>query len=267
MKKIGLLLCAVLLLGGLATGCSTVEQSDFVALQSVVVNNQRRIQAMESRLNQVAGRMEASSQPQASLVADLDSMRQELARLRGQVEENSHRLGGMPQGEDLDKRLAASGDAADARLKKIETFLGMSGKSGSQDAGGKSGAATPPNGGDLYDLGLKLYKSNSYDAARDRFEAYLKRYPKGKRAPNAHFWIGESFYAQKRYEEAILAYNQVIKRFADSSKTPPALYKQGLAFAALGDKRTARIVLGKLIKEHPKSSQAKAAKKQLDSLK
>jgi tol-pal system protein YbgF len=244
-----------------------VEQSDFVALQSVVINNQRRIQAVESRLKQVAQRVEASSQPQAGMVADMDAMRQEVARLRGQLDEINHQMGDVSQEADLEKRLADSQATLEGRLQKVETYLGLA--SGGKPQKGSDSSAKPaqPSGGDLYDLGLKLYKDKSYDAARDRFEAYLKRYPKGRRAPNAHFWIGESFYAQKRYEEAILAYNQVIKRFTGSSKTPPALYKQGLAFAALGDKRTARIVLNKLIQGYPKSSQAKAAKKQLAKLK
>ena len=169
-------------------------------------------------------------------------------------------------------RAKAEADQAkelDKRITRLETYLGMAG--GAKPAPGKpapaaKAAPAAPLPKDIYDLGLRLYKQKSYAAARDRFEEYVKKYPKSSLADNAQYWIGQTYYAQKKYEEAILAYNHMIKRYSRSSKVPAALYKQGMAFKALGDKRTAKIVLNKLVKKYPKSTQAKWARKVLKKL-
>lgn len=251
----------------LLAGCATVDKEDFLALQSHVVRNQHTIRSLQSKVDAISQSLTAG-QGRAGLLSEVQAMQQEVARLRGRVDENAHRLTGLPSGDALAKQITASQGEMEQRLARVEAYLGI--KKGSAAPAGRGGAAPAakaPTGGDLYDLGYSLYQKKSYAAARDRFQAYLKKYPKGRRAPNAHFWIGETFSAQKRYEEAILSYNQVIKRWPKSSKAPAALYKQALAFAWLGDKRTARIVLNKLIKEYPGSGHVSAAKKQLQRLK
>lgn len=238
-------------------GCSTVDQSQFNALHSMVLANQRRLRALEQQVT-------ASQGPQAGLLSDFTTLRQEMARLNGQVEENTHRLAQMPDAEALQKSVSEGQAGMEARLSRVEGMLGVKG------GGAKAPPDTPDSATkavDVYDLGLRLFKQKSYEAARGRFQEYLKRYPTGRRADNSHYWIGETYYAQRRYEEAILSYNQVIKRFPKSGKVPSALYKQGLAFIALGDKRSAKILLGKLVKNYPKSDLATYAKKRLAKLK
>lgn len=254
----------------LIAGCATVDRDDFMALQSHVARNQRAIRDMDSKLSAISQSLTAG-QGQAGLLAQVQSLQQDLASLNGRVDENAHRLSSLPSGEQISQQLNAGKGDTEKRLDRVEAFLGLKGKAAA--AGGDKPAATAgkpaakPSGGDLYDLGYRLYQKNSYEAARSRFQAYLKKYPKGQRAASAHFWIGQTYYQQKRYEEAILSFNQVINRWPTSSKAPGALYRQGLSFAALGDKRTARIVLGKLIKKYPKSGHVSAAKKQLQRLK
>ncbi|MFZ5586034.1 MAG: tol-pal system protein YbgF [Thermodesulfobacteriota bacterium] len=261
----------------LAAGCATVDPQDFNALQAQVARDQQRLRDLTRRVDVMQQTVETSRAPQANLVADMAFVRQELARLNGRIDESDRQMGQLRGEDDLGQRLA-----------RIEAYLGM--------APAVAGAPTPAAGGPaptaaaaqppapprpaardddqpdaasaqgMYDLGQRLYKQKSYDAARDRFEDLLKKHPKDKLAVNAQFWIGETYYNQKRWEEAILAYNQLVKRWPQSDKAPGALLKQGMAFKELGDKRTAKIVLGKLVKAYPKSSEAKTAEKLMDKL-
>ncbi|MBI5523936.1 MAG: tol-pal system protein YbgF [Desulfarculus sp.] len=287
MPRISLALCLLL---ALAQGCSMVDQQDFNALQGQVAREQQKVRELTRRVDQLSKSVEGSRGPQASVVADMDYVRQELMRINGRLDEV-----GMQSGQP-----SAASPEVEQRLARLEAYLGMRPGEGpaappppgavapapapapapvaappkpapkpapkASDDDERPGAASPKSAQGIYDLGLRLYKQKSYDAARDRFEDLVKKFPKDKLVDNAQFWVGESYYAQKKYEEAILAYNQLVKRWPQSDKAPGALLKQGMAFKELGDKRTAKIVLGNLIKNYPKSAEAKSAEKLMEKL-
>ncbi len=119
----------------------------------------------------------------------------------------------------------------------------------------------------LYDEGLADFTTKKFKEAYDTFSRYLDKYPKGNLAGNARFWLGDSLYNQGKYELAILEYQKVIADFPNHPKCPAALLKQGLAFEKLKDLDTAKLVYYKLDAEYPKSEEASAAKKRLDSIK
>ncbi len=241
------------------SGCASVEPDQFAALQSQVYHNRQKIDQLEKKL-------ETARRPQAELQAEIMTMRQELAALRGSVEENSHRLGQAPQVSMAQK---AETDELDKRLARLERHLDLKPGGGSKAAPRPVAKPAPPRAQtakQIYNLGHKLRKKGSLEAARKKFEEVVKKHAKSSLAANSHYWIGDILYSQKRYEESILAFNQVVKRYPKSGKVPAALLKQGLAFRALGDKRTAKIVFNRLIKGYPKSSQAKTARKYLKKL-
>ncbi|MFH1033242.1 MAG: tol-pal system protein YbgF [Pseudomonadota bacterium] len=280
MNKARLALALSLLLAlALAQGCSTVDQQEFMALQSQVAREQQKTRELTRRVDQLSRSVDTTRGPQANMVADMDYVRQEMMRINGRLDEVSMAAG--PPGAQSE---------TEQRLARLEAYLGIKpggeepapgappapvaapapaakpARPAARDDGDGQPAAAPKSAQGLYDLGLRLYKQKSYEPARDRFEELLKKYPKDKLADNAQFWTGESYYAQKKYEEAILAYNQLVKHWPRSEKAPGALLKQGMAFKELGDKRTAKIVLGNLIKNYPKSSEAKTAEKLMDKL-
>lgn len=250
----------VLALAAAASGCASVEPDQFAALQSQVYYNRQKIDRLEKQ-------QETSRRPQAELQAEIVTLRQEVAALRGQMEENSHRLSQAPQVSAAQK---AEADELAKRVERLERHLdikpGEPAKPGAKPAAAKPAAPKAQSAQDMYDLAHKLRKKGSLDAARKQFEEVCKKYSKSSLADNSQYWIGDILYDQKRYEEAILAFNQVVKHYPKSGKVPAALLKQGLAFRALGDKRTAKIVLNRLIKSYPKSSQAATARKYLSKL-
>jgi len=119
---------------------------------------------------------------------------------------------------------------------------------------------------DLYAKSLALFKEKKIDQAYEGFAGYLSKYPDGKMAANARFWMGECLYNQNEFELAILDYQKVIVDFPDNLKAPAALLKQGMAFEKLNDAATARIVYQKILDNYPESDQLASAKSRLQSL-
>lgn len=112
-----------------------------------------------------------------------------------------------------------------------------------------------------YDTAYSLFKDKKYRAARERFAAFIPRFPKDSRAGNAQFWIAEAYYAEKDFESAILAYETLIKSHPRSEKVPAALLKQGLSFLEIDDKKTAKVIFDRLIEQYPDSKEAETARK------
>ncbi len=117
-----------------------------------------------------------------------------------------------------------------------------------------------------YDAAYQAFKDKKYKEAREKFEAFIKDYPKNDLTDNAQFWIAETYYAEKNYEDAILSYEALLKKYPDSKKTSGALLKQAFAFIEINDAKTGKIILNKLIEKYPDSKDAELARKKLTEL-
>ncbi len=111
-----------------------------------------------------------------------------------------------------------------------------------------------------YKTALDLVLAGNFAQGREKFNAFLQQYPNGRLAPNAYYWIGESFYAQKNYPEALLSFKQVTSSYPKHHKTPDALLKAGMTYEMLGDKDNARLQYQALLADFPSSSAAKIAR-------
>lgn len=116
----------------------------------------------------------------------------------------------------------------------------------------------------LYEAAYNAFKDKKYKEAREKFEAFIKEFPKDELTDNAQFWVAETYYGEKDFEGAILAYETLFKKYPDSEKAPGALLKQGFSFIEIGDKKTGKIILEKLIERYPDSKEAESAKKKIE---
>ena len=118
----------------------------------------------------------------------------------------------------------------------------------------------------MYEAAYATFKDKKYKEAREKFEAFIKEFPKDNLADNAQFWIGETYYAEEDYAGAIVEYDALLKNYPDSKKAPGALLKQGYAFIEFGDKKAARGIFEYLMAKYPKSKEAELAKKKLEEM-
>lgn len=118
-----------------------------------------------------------------------------------------------------------------------------------------------------YDNAYSNYRLSDYPSAIRGFESFLKSYPKHPLAPNAQYWIGESYSHLRQYREAIEAERRLLGTYPESAKAPDALLIIGTAESNLGDNPAARKTFEELIAKYPGSESAEKAKGRLAKLK
>ncbi|WP_419778938.1 tetratricopeptide repeat protein [Maridesulfovibrio sp.] len=131
-----------------------------------------------------------------------------------------------------------------------------------------SSAAAGPSVGndDLYKEGVRLVMDDQPMKARMLLEKYLAANANAKLAPNALYWIGETYYSEKSFAQSILKFKEVSRRFPKASKVPAAMLKIGLAYDKLGDRENAVFYLRTLIEDYPKSDPAKIGRERLRAI-
>ncbi|MGL6224131.1 MAG: tol-pal system protein YbgF, partial [Steroidobacteraceae bacterium] len=94
------------------------------------------------------------------------------------------------------------------------------------------------------------------------FQMYLAKYPRGPRADNATYWLGEAHFVQSQFEDALKAF-QGVAAFPESRRLPDAMYKVALSQYELKAFKNARATLNKVVSTYPDSEAAKQAQVKL----
>jgi tol-pal system protein YbgF len=118
-----------------------------------------------------------------------------------------------------------------------------------------------------YDNAYSNYRLSDFAGAIRAFDLFLKTYPKHALAPNAQYWIGESYFHLHDYRAAIEAERRLLGTYPDSAKVPDALLIVGTAESSLGDSAAARKTFDELLARYPGSDAADKAKGRLAKMK
>jgi tol-pal system protein YbgF len=111
-----------------------------------------------------------------------------------------------------------------------------------------------------YDKAYRYILSGDYAEAEKGFKSYLDQYPKGQKATDASFWLGEAQYSQGRYDDAAKTFLNAYKAHEDAPKAPEILLKLGMSLAAIDSKDTACATFREIPKRYPKASNAVMSK-------
>jgi tol-pal system protein YbgF len=104
---------------------------------------------------------------------------------------------------------------------------------------------------DLYNAATGDYNRGKFDLALQGFQDFLKYYGNADLAPNAQYWIGQTYYSQQKYEDAALAFDLVLERFPENAKTRDAKLYKGMSLVALGKRSQAHWVFQEMEKQYP----------------
>ena len=212
--------------------------------------------------------------------AMIDGIREEIAVLRGRIEETEYLIKQkLKTLENFDEKkgsqLAEVGRTASInkdRIDRNEQYLDYESTESELKLDVRSNAKSEVKTEkqlseiEMYNLAKKAFDQGDFESARAGFQKLLKNYPKSRHADNAQFWIGEIYYREKWYEKAILEYQKVIEKYPNGNKVQSSFLKQGLAFYNIGDKANARLILKELVRKYPKSNEAKIAKRKLKGI-
>jgi tol-pal system protein YbgF len=209
---------------------------------------------LRTRLTNMQNEINAKADKTNSLDLNNQSeqLRQEISRLRGQVEVLTNELA------NVQKRQKDFYVDLDNRLRKLEpNSVTIDGKEFSVEQGEQR----------AYDAALALFKAGDYKNAGMAFNDFTRRYPQSGLAPSAQYWLGNAYYAQRDYRNAIAAQEVVVKSYPDNPKAPDALLNIASCHMELKDRPAARKTLEALVTQYPDSPTAQTARERLAALK
>jgi tol-pal system protein YbgF len=111
---------------------------------------------------------------------------------------------------------------------------------------------------------MGAYRRGSLATAREGFQEFLRIAPSDARAPDAQFYVGESY--SRDPNAAIAAYRRVVERWPSSPRASAALLRMAKLEIARGDRAEARTHLNQILRSYPRSDEAEEARTQLDRL-
>ena len=126
--------------------------------------------------------------------------------------------------------------------------------------------ARAPGPNQLYTDGRDQLTRGSSATARIYFQELLTNYPTSDYAPDAQFWIGESFAKEKNLPAADAAYAAVVSAHPSAAKAPTALYKRAQLMLQQGNSPQAKQLLEQVIARYPRSDESELAAEQLKTL-
>ncbi|MHA7814884.1 MAG: tol-pal system protein YbgF [Pseudohaliea sp.] len=201
-----------------------------------------------------------SEQTIGNLFIQLQRLQQEVMQLNGKVEEQAHEIRRLKEQSlerylDLDRRLA--GGAA-----PTGSISGESPVTSAPAAAGSSEAAEQPGEGDAYRAAYALVRNQEFGDAVAAFKQFLERFPDGRYAPNAHYWLGELYLVLQPPdpEAARQSFMLLLDQYPGNAKEPDALYKLGRVHYIKGNRERAREFLDRVIRQYPESSAAGLAR-------
>lgn len=222
----------------------------------------RQIGELRAQTNE---RLETQSRAQLDLANQIEALKSEVARLRGQVETLSYEL------ETAKKRQQDFYIDLDERLRKIEPATAAG--SPAIPAAGAEPAATaatapkkaadPAEEAKAYEAALNQFKAGKYKEAAAAFDAFVKQHPDSDLAPSAQYWLGNSFYGQRDCKKAIEAQKLVVSRWGTHPKAADAMLNMSTCQQELGDTKGARQTLEMLVAKYPGSAAAATASQRL----
>lgn len=220
------------------------------------------------------------------LVNQVNDLQQQVAQLQGQIEELQH------QNQQLQDSQKAQYADVDSRLGRLEKGGAPAGQpaaaagpapqqpapapTASQQqaaapapaasAGGTNPGAASPAEQAAYDAAFKSLRGGDYVTASRGFRDFLVKYPESPLAPNAYYWLGESYYVTMNYPVAIEAFQRLVKNYPQSDKVSDGLLKVGYCQIELKQQDAAIATLKQVTSKYPGTKAAGLAQERLRRL-
>ena len=254
----------------LATGLSTLAVLLAVigapqALAGVFDDEEARKQIKDLSIK-TNERLDTLSKAQFELVNQIQALREENARLNGQVESLNYEL------DSAKKRQQDFYIDLDGRLRKQEPQQAPADEAKPASEAGAPGAASeapkkvasdPAAEAREYEAALNLFKGNKIKDAASAFDAFAKAHPDSTLTPNAQYWLGNAYYALHDCKKAIDAHKVVVGRWPQNPKAPDSLINIATCQQEQGDTKGVRTTLETVLSKYPDSSAAATAKQRL----
>lgn len=249
-------------------------QADLAALKKTQQVIEQRLAEIEA-ITKGQGLLDMQNQ--------IEGLKQEVAKLKGELELASHNVNLTQQ-----RQKDLYGDA-DARLRKLEQ--GQPGTNASANPNPVAAAEAPPanvaapvspvaaapvastpepakNSQEyqLLELAHGLAKEAKYKDAFNAYDKFLKDYPNSAYTADAMYGLGYAQFALKNYKSAMATQQKLLDAHPDSPRAADALFNMANSQFQLGMVPTAKKTLRDLLAKYPNSEVIPAAQKRLKAL-
>lgn len=164
----------------------------------------------------------------------IETLQQEVARLRGEVERLSHLSQRNQQAENT---------------------------------GGESSIqVADPAEQSAYDQAMQSFRAGQYPDAANGLTQFIQSYPQSALVHEARFYRGSSLYATKDFKGSISGLQAMITAAPTDPRAPDALLVIAASQVELNDLQGARASLQRIVKEYPDTHAAETAKSRLQLL-
>ncbi|HTY03022.1 MAG TPA: tol-pal system protein YbgF [Rhodocyclaceae bacterium] len=215
------------------------------------------IDKLRADVDSVGARVDRLAQNQIDFANQMEMLKGDLARLRGQVEVLTNDL------DTAQKRQRDFYIDLDSRLRKLETAATAAPAADAKPAADAAPKVDPVQEQRQYESALGLFKAAKYRDAGVAFAAFIKMYPSSSLLPNAHYWMASSYYQMKEYDRAADGFGKVATTWPNDAKAPDALLAKSNALTEAGDAKGSKKTLEALLAQYPGSPAAQAAKQRL----
>jgi tol-pal system protein YbgF len=243
--------------------------------------------SLADRVTRLEQQAQNKDQSGTGMVNQMQQLQSQVQQLQGQIEELQHQLQTLEdknkaQYTDLDARMgrlesggtgaAATGGNPQAQAAGNPAAAGSAAAAASNTASQPATAGSATAAGDpaaaqaAYDVAFKAIRAGNYVEASREFRSFIQQYPNHALAPNAWYWLGESYYATTNYPVALESFQQLLSQFPQSDKAPDALLKVGYSQLELKQTAAAKATLTKVTTKYPGSKVASLAQERLQRL-
>ncbi len=209
-------------------------------------------------------RLDTVAKGQIELANQIQALRDENARLRGQVETLTYEL------DAARKRQQDFYVDLDGRLRKLEPqpAAGSDPKPPADDGKApaeppRKAASDPAAEAREYEAALNLFRANKLKEAAAAFEAFARAHPDSSLTPNAFYWLGNAQYSLRDCKKAIDAHRIVASKWPANSRAPEALLNIATCQQELADAKGAKATLEAVVAKYPDSAAASTARQRL----
>lgn len=210
----------------------------------------QRIEQLRTDVTALTQRVDTVNNNQIDFANQLESIRAELAKLRGQQEVMTYELDAMQ------KRQKDFYIDLDNRLRKLEPAVADS---------AATAAAPADNAQETqdYETALNLLKASKFKEASTRFTSFLTTWPNSTLQASATYWGAYAHAQAGDHKSAAALFGKFAATWPKDERAPDALEGQADNLKALKAVNAARDVLQKLSDTYPNSDAGKRAKQQL----
>ena len=244
------------------TEMEATMQSQHQATQAALAELKKNQQAIEQRLNAV----EAITKGQflGDMQNQIETLKQEIARLKGDLEVAAHNVDATQQRQ---KDLYTD---TDTRLRKLESGTPATNTEGVAAVGNAPAVPAVPDKASqefqTLELANGLSKEGKHKDAFAAYDKFLKDYPASSFAPDAIYGLGYSQFALRSYKSAIATQQKLVDLHGTSPKVPDAMFNIANSQIQLGQVANAKKTLKELVAKYPNAEVTPSAQKRLKAL-